>query len=66
MKKILESKQYETTSETTNAETGITIRMIESDIEPDYISDEIWKNNVNTIYDNIVQDLSTKPVTKEE
>lgn len=66
MKKILESKQYETTSETTNTKTGVTVKMIESDIEPDYISDEIWRNNVNTIYNNVIQDLSTKPVTKEE
>ena len=65
MKKILETGQYTETEKFTNQDTGITVQMIESDIEPDYIPEADWKIIVEDIYNKTIQDLSN-PVKEKE
>ena len=65
MKKILETGQYAKTQKFTNKDTGVTVQMIESDIEPDYIPEADWKIIVENIYNKTIQDLSN-PIKEEE
>ena len=43
----------------------MTVQMIESDIEPDYILEADWKIIVEDIYNKTIQDLSN-PVKEKE